>query len=537
MTHVCRHWREVGLELPSLWAGIVCAFPGPPHIQAIISRAGNVPLTVSVVHGNLDNRLGWSYADISRILHRARSFESDMLCNYRQRDFNGPWSILLAGSTLPLVTHITVPNSVPMCEVAGGWIRLDIPAFVNAPALCAPRLRALTIDLPWPVQAPSLRALCIYRHGTQWPWEVLADYFKAFPLLEELDLPIILGDHEYTASDHHRRGELEVVATKRAQINVPTLVRLPSLKRITLEHVGPGALKLLQHLEYPTSAVMKVLRIHYIRELFSSLVSRPEFNDTPLDHLTISNATSDTWESRPSLRAIWASGRPYLTGEHASENNTSISMLAIPFNFLMMCLLRTATANGVGGILGLAFSHDCTCAAYPGVQCRGTLELLDKREIVIFLRECIGVVALRLDRQVPKSSDIIISLLADPLLLPALITLDIDVHGVADQAWWSALRDMLRTRKAAGHPLVRLIIRGTGACHFSDCPGHQGLTRNDDSECLDLEDDVATCLSHREISLEQERLLVEEVVDARDDWVYLCECEDHCYASCDSDSE
>ena len=40
ITHVCRHWRNVGIDLASLWASVVCAFvrgrpPGRPRSTSL----------------------------------------------------------------------------------------------------------------------------------------------------------------------------------------------------------------------------------------------------------------------------------------------------------------------------------------------------------------------------------------------------------------------------------------------------------------------------------------------------------------------
>ena len=44
LTHVCRRWRMIGLEVSSLWAGVLCVFS--PDVKAILKRAKNAKLTI-----------------------------------------------------------------------------------------------------------------------------------------------------------------------------------------------------------------------------------------------------------------------------------------------------------------------------------------------------------------------------------------------------------------------------------------------------------------------------------------------------------
>lgn len=44
VTHVCKKWREAGLGLADLWAGIACAFPSQDATDIILARARNAPL-------------------------------------------------------------------------------------------------------------------------------------------------------------------------------------------------------------------------------------------------------------------------------------------------------------------------------------------------------------------------------------------------------------------------------------------------------------------------------------------------------------
>ena len=44
MTHVCRRWRRIGLDMSVLWARIICMFPA--GVKTIAQRTKATPLTL-----------------------------------------------------------------------------------------------------------------------------------------------------------------------------------------------------------------------------------------------------------------------------------------------------------------------------------------------------------------------------------------------------------------------------------------------------------------------------------------------------------
>ncbi|VDB91919.1 unnamed protein product [Peniophora sp. CBMAI 1063] len=537
LTHVSRHWREVGLGLSALWAGIVCAFP--PTIEDILLRAGSTPVAAVLEQDAVTSAYRWSYDDIGRILPRARSLEIDFLYNHRKYDVQGPWCRLsMAGQTLPSVERMRVLDSGVVYQ-DGHVLRY----FGHAPALHTPSLRALSIDLPWPIHAPSLRSLCIHRYAIQWPWQVLLNFIKSFPLLEQLEFLIITDDTIKNSLLGRSRAayrmdeESLALNAMRRHVDPPSVVHLPYLKRLVCQQDGCAILELMDHLDYPATTIVKIIDCKYdLPGFFESIISRPGFNHAPLDHLTISSVTGEAWETTHSVvRTVWATGQPCLSEQHVSDERSSIAMRNSSFGNLLNRMKKTAVLPP-SELRGLALSHDCTCVEYPGIQCRGIAEIAGEYRLTMFLRRCVNVATLYLHHQGQISSNTAIILLApidEPTILPALRTLDIHVDEVYVKTWWTDLRAILEARRDAKCPITRLIIRGPGACHTSNCPGHEGLVMKDEYAGWDLDEEVSTCLERRQIHLEAEEFFVEELIDARDDWVYLCECEEHCYSSCD----
>ncbi|VDC02096.1 unnamed protein product [Peniophora sp. CBMAI 1063] len=47
-THVCLRWRAIALDMPTLWADVVCAFPGSSTADELLARARSCPVKIEV---------------------------------------------------------------------------------------------------------------------------------------------------------------------------------------------------------------------------------------------------------------------------------------------------------------------------------------------------------------------------------------------------------------------------------------------------------------------------------------------------------
>ncbi|KZV73183.1 hypothetical protein PENSPDRAFT_649093 [Peniophora sp. CONT] len=497
LTHVCRAWREVGLSMSRLWARIVSLFP--PDIEAILSRAKDTPLALDFTWGNVNGRKFWQLEDTARIISRARTYEDDgpyypdgKTSQTQDSSFHArAWDGVMDGRTLPLL------ETLAFCGIASPErVHDTFFAHLSHP-LEAPALRRLTLDFAWPIRAPFLRAF--YAHGVTWRWQLVIDYLKLFPLLEELKLNLNRVD---TQSE-------QIMAQQ--SVYKPSLTRLPHLKSLTFVHAGHDSLKVLQHLEYPTSVPVKAETVRNPQVLMP--LARSQSADVPRDVMTVAISTHGLHEGRVgiTMHAFGTEALPGVAGMalmfadnqvHFGRHDIS-TMFNIVFEYSAASTLRE-----------LVFTKACDCEWHCS-----EIVTSDNRHV---FAECLdrfsNVITFRIHSQTERSFAHIFSLLAERpnLILPALRILDVKLDQTVHEQWWDALHDMLKARAVGGNPITRLIVRGAGACHLF---AHH---------CSEREGTMGRCAAHRRVSLDRERALVREVVDERDDLASTCQCREEC---------
>ncbi|KZV72505.1 hypothetical protein PENSPDRAFT_359554 [Peniophora sp. CONT] len=236
MTHVCRGWRGVGLDMSTLWAGVVCVFP--PGVETIARRTKTTPLTLTF-HSNASPNEVWDNIERLGIFPRVRSLKRIQIQSLEKHFSLRDWSLYLLGQHLPYLRDL----------------ELDLATFTNAAfrqlrPLNAPALKSLTVNVPLAITAPSLTFLCA--DGSIWQAKLLLDYLRCYPSLIELHVHSVFGDlpHEDQLIPPKALHVAEQMARDIAGL---CIVRLTHLQRLTFFTAGVNAAQVLQHLDIPIS--------------------------------------------------------------------------------------------------------------------------------------------------------------------------------------------------------------------------------------------------------------------------------------------
>ncbi|KZV77649.1 hypothetical protein PENSPDRAFT_645280 [Peniophora sp. CONT] len=530
LTHVCRTWRRVGLEMSTLWAPIVCDFP--PNIPEIAERARDTPLTF-VLNQYDSNRVHWSIDDVSKVISRVRTYADTP--DYRGKS----WNALLAGRRLPLLRHLVLYTN--------GRNFYDEPDMgpLDAPALCV-----LQTDFPRQVIAPALSSLTLY--GGLWRWEDCLKFIIQFPLLEELHVPALCdqeeSEDEYDdesddesdnesddgsfdePDDSGASDESDEESTPSSPSEPdfePSRVPLPHLKLLALEHFDSNANQLLHHLDYPQDVELRVA--HFNEDEVERLMSRSDWDYAPHDALIIEDAYQK-YSLQFGVKLIFSEYKP-------EPGRRTQSVVEGIFSYDVPDTLDAVPDNAVSKITTFGFSHNCHCPSWAG--CRGTMGGVDPELLATSLARFTGVNRLLIHNQDDASPIFEALRVIEPSIQPAFPALKslmiVLVHEVG-QAWWHELRTLLAERKSAGHAITLMVVRGKGTL-YSACPGHYKFSERDGESPprsdhsgevreLNADDMYAACRNSRRITLESESEFVDEIGDDREE---LGNYESRCY--------
>jgi len=157
LTHVCRLWRSVGLDLAPLWANIFYTFASDVACSTMRSRARGIPLTVVLsepVDRNQEDAL------IHTISEHIRAIDTISII---QTSYS--WVTMLEGKTLPVLRHLSIsapPDKNKRMEheyrklgpplkasnLATAYLKGGRPLRLVAPALASLSLVSQQIDVP-----------------------------------------------------------------------------------------------------------------------------------------------------------------------------------------------------------------------------------------------------------------------------------------------------------------------------------------------------------------------------------------------------
>ncbi|KAI0314789.1 hypothetical protein OF83DRAFT_412344 [Amylostereum chailletii] len=136
ITHVCRHWRDVALDMPMLWTKNICTLTDAA--DTMLERARDLPVDMVC---NCDNHTETEWPIIFQFclsnFHRARSL---YLC-FEDEDYEKV-AAALSSQPLPHLESFKI-----------GWgVDLRHPGIFDFPYLIAPKLRTVSLNdgfLPW----------------------------------------------------------------------------------------------------------------------------------------------------------------------------------------------------------------------------------------------------------------------------------------------------------------------------------------------------------------------------------------------------
>ncbi|KZV77561.1 hypothetical protein PENSPDRAFT_645202 [Peniophora sp. CONT] len=492
LTHVCRHWRSVGIDLATLWGQIVCTFQ---PIDEIIQRTKSAPLTIEFSPSRRSYKSEWHDDVLSPLVPRARVFR-DCLYVSRNGDEWGRWYTFFANRALPVLEELILSDGrnfyLPERE---------------GEVLNAPRLRTLAIDIARPIYAPMLRSL--HASFGLWHWKILLAYIRRFPLLEDFRADIIIGEDYKNVVLSPDLATLESMLRHVCEPSIVTLSHLKSLI-ITAENCCDvdGILALLSHLELPSTVALTVTGASEAT-FAASCLAHHSFCNLRRDVLSIIDTCHVGLGYR--LRVSLCERDPSSSvGVHRRPQGCAqLTVYSAPR--YIPDILDSIPPMAASTMRELSFSHAiCLCTG----PCLGSMANVDPRRLTTSLLRFSGITTLELRRQ--GSNQLVIRLLAatsptSEIVFPELRTLVLEIHDGTDAAWWDGLRAMLAARKEAGRPIGRLVVQGDGASHTKDMRSTQ------------LEETLDGDLEYLRITLEPERQLVDEVVDERDAWTCNCQ--------------
>ncbi|KZV72502.1 hypothetical protein PENSPDRAFT_750949 [Peniophora sp. CONT] len=497
MTHVCKRWRRIGLDMSTLWAEIVCLFP--LGVETIVQRTKTTPLTLDFVDlGDPDEM--WDIALKLDLFPRART-----LNRIHNMHIDGPsaldWSLTLLNRHLPQLREMNV-----------FVYNFTDPAHTQLNPLSAPELRSLSINVPLAITAPLLSSL--RASGDAWNRKLLLEFLRRYPALTEIEIDSVRNDCEIWEFDFSAQS-IQMVDHMDRQLGAATTVCLPHLRNLSLISVGGEAIKLLDNLELPVATKLYVFDVSE-RLVLASLLLRLDKFHVPQHVLTLSDASSNN-----SLDISFTESEPYLGCAEDIPRGIMIQYKPAAITGEIPFVLGSIPSPSL--IRTLTLSHECRNCA--GWQCGGLLRVDNVNWPMRSLSRFRNITTLILIGH--ESSYHVPSLLGtgatEEFILPALYELILTVRYTTSRTWWSKLQSALVTRCAAGRRLNRLVIRGR-ACHayWPDALEERAVAYAQVTEGVIEDREIDVWLKTCEVTLVRERECVVHVVDERT--VNGCDC-------------
>ncbi|KZV63335.1 hypothetical protein PENSPDRAFT_212578 [Peniophora sp. CONT] len=486
MTHVCQRWRVIGISLPQLWARIVCTFP--PDAEAVLERAGDVPLIIDLDTGG---RKYWDELSLGAIITRAQAVVDSGTESPKKGKKGVDWQKILDGRHLPLLLEFNV------CTTGFDRRNYDWVGHVEAPAL-----KTCTFNLYIPLIACSLQSLTI--SGLDWYLPRCLSVLKHCPNLSRLYISAILENGDEDSDD----DELLL------SVDQALCPELPVLRTIHFKDVDNLTVSFLQHIRSLDNTGLR-FDDNWRFDTWDYVFSR--FSDSLLhEHLSI--VCTDVSFNDVSFNDNYdVPVHRFFFARESSAYTRAINIL--PEDLVMSKrtdrdgdalheLLEHVPNVRAGAVRTLNFDWSPDRRSPRNDMYASELESLSPS-----LQRFHNVTTLRIG----DAGFLIIALLGsnEYTIFPDLHTLVIhpDKNSVTRERWHE-VRRMLAARPIR---IPRLIIRGSMLCHTTEWqhPGH-----------FDTEHSWKQILDECYISLEEERLLVDELLDERDgiDALPHCRC-------------
>jgi hypothetical protein len=229
VTHVCRHWREVALSCPEMWATPV--FQKPNMAQEMLVRAKGAPLRIHAPNFSTrreqEEVLKEAFKDMARIaeLHFVVSSLSEDTRSLLSRP--APLLRSLEVSSGPSTNEVQLPDNFLAC---------DVPLLRNL------TLRRCLFCLD-KIDPSNLRSLSLHGndHFKQPRFKSLLEVLQAMQSLEHLEL-----------SGSARIGEI---------VTLDTIVALPRLESVKIRAAIPTCVSILDCIDIPSQATVDVMGI------------------------------------------------------------------------------------------------------------------------------------------------------------------------------------------------------------------------------------------------------------------------------------
>jgi len=206
LTHVCRLWRSVGLDLAPLWADTFCSFASASACAVMRERARDVPHVVS-----LPRPLSRRHEDV--LVHVVSShIRAIHTLSLTSNSYS--WVSLLHGKSLPSLHHLSLSGSSVRDPYIYKYPKLGPPLI--ATSLETAYLKA---DRPLRLVAPALRTLSFVRQEVDVP--SMLEMLKECPSLEELTIK-------------------SSVKLQSSVSREPSTVSLPCLRTLTFRNLLPS---------------------------------------------------------------------------------------------------------------------------------------------------------------------------------------------------------------------------------------------------------------------------------------------------------
>ncbi|VDB91590.1 unnamed protein product [Peniophora sp. CBMAI 1063] len=174
VTHVCRRWRAIGLDLASLWATNVSAFPNVnAFTQAAIARARETDVVITLER---------DLPEVNRAVFR------DFVANSPGRIRELTDTVLNPRHWYKRMKNKDFPRLLVLSLTSHGSYTNDTPGTFS---INAPNLRSLTLNEPtFAVVAPQLRSLCLRckKNRMDCTLEVILKSLRCAPNIEHLEV-------------------------------------------------------------------------------------------------------------------------------------------------------------------------------------------------------------------------------------------------------------------------------------------------------------------------------------------------------------
>ncbi|KZT21865.1 hypothetical protein NEOLEDRAFT_724195 [Neolentinus lepideus HHB14362 ss-1] len=239
VTHICGQWRDVVLDMPTLWSRI--GLKNPQHFRGVVQRAGKLPLTVV---GHIDRHEEHAVdaaVTALRRLHRIRGLELYMGLRYTKR------LAMLKNQEAGKLESLTLSRLYYRDDEgrALSWIQK-----LSFPRLQALNIRNFQLSTCKALLLPSLRSLSILAESgaSSTDSALLLSLLRNLPLLENLELHDAVNRYSEATTQQQLRSREKVHA-----------VKMYHLKHLFLRGELSSSSMLLSNLKLPADANIHVV--------------------------------------------------------------------------------------------------------------------------------------------------------------------------------------------------------------------------------------------------------------------------------------